>query len=208
MAIKKFCLILVVSLVTVISGAQINIFVGGNFQALYTGIRADESTYQPGFGAGFSFVYWEYEYWFLKAGLDYNSRSSECLHFPEDYGIPITDPDDAVNITFYEQTIGLPLTIYFRPIEKGANSLLLTGTLEMQFIARLKENSVEYGEILLTGTQIKNRTKTNVGFGVGYQRLFDKHIYLNIVPSFNVDIRAERPFNTIKLTAELIFGVY
>jgi hypothetical protein len=60
----------------------------------------------------------------------------------------------------------------------------------------------------LKGTEVKSRTRTNLGVGVGYQRQLDKHTYLNIYPSFNIDVRAQRPFNTINLTAEFLFGVY
>ncbi len=190
------------------AGAQINIYMGGNLQGNYSWIRGDGHSLEPGFGGGFSFVYWEYEYWFLKAGIDYIYKSSSCMHYAEDYGIPINDPNDKVNITFSEQNIGIPLTIYFRPYESGANTLLITGSLSMMLATHLKENTEEYGELILTGTDVKTRTKTNLGIGVGYQRQLDEHMFLNIVPSYNVDIRAARAFNSISLTAELIFGVY
>ena len=112
------------------AGAQINIYLGGNLQGNYSWMRGDNHTFEPGFGGGFSFVYWEYEYWFLKAGIDYMNKTSSFLEFPEDYGVPINDPGDKVNISFTEQTIGLPLTVYFRPYESGANTLLITGSLK------------------------------------------------------------------------------
>jgi len=208
MNMKRVVYLLGFLLITVSASAQINLYVGGNLQGNYSWIRADEHTFKPGFGGGLSFVYWEYEYWFIKAGLDYHYTSSSCLHYPEAYGIPITSPDDKVIISYVEHVGGLPLTAYFRPFEWGENTLLITGTLEMMFIARLKMNSEEYGELILGSSEVRSWTKTNVGVGVGYQRQLDSHMYLNIVPSFNVDIRAERPFNTIRLTAELLFGVY
>ena len=208
MMFKRAIYLLAFLLLSVTAGAQINIYLGGNLQGDYSWLRGDEHTFKPGFGGGFSFVYWEYEYWFLKAGLDYNYKSSSSLEYAEDYGVPITDPDDKINITFKEQTIGVPLIIYFRPYESGANTLLITGSLKTMFIVHLKENSEEYGELVLKGSDIKTRAKTNVGIGVGYQRQLDQHMFLNIVPSFNVDIRSIRAFNSITLTAELIFGVY
>ncbi len=195
-------------LISVTSGAQINIYLGGNLQGNYSWIKGDESTLQPGFGGGLSFVYWEYEYWFLKAGVDFNSVSSSRLDYPEVYGVPITDPDDKINITFHEKSIGVPLTIYFRPYESGDNTLLIAGTLKTTYVVHLKENSEEYGEIVLKGDDMNSRLKTNVGIGVGYQRQLDEHVFLNILPTFNVDIRADRAFNSITLTAELLFGVY
>ncbi len=188
--------------------AQINIYLGGNLHGNYSWIRGDDHTFKPGFGGGFSFVYWEYDQWFIKAGLDYTYKSSSCLHYPEDYDVPITDPDDKVNITYTEQSIGVPLTVYFIPYESGANSLLITGSFEMMLAIHLKENTEEFGELILKGNDMNTRTKTNVGFGVGYQRQLDNHKYLNIVPSFNVDIRAAQPYNSFKLTVELLFGVY
>jgi hypothetical protein len=75
-------------------------------------------------------------------------------------------------------------------------------------VAHLKERSEEYGDIALKGDDIERRVKSNVGVGVGYQRQLEKHTYLNIIPSFNVDLRGDRAFNSITLTAELIFGIY
>ena len=208
MRIKRAIYTLALLLLTITAGAQINIYLGGNLQGNYSWLRGDEHTFEPGFGGGFSFVYWEYEYWFIKAGLDYMFKSSSCLHYPEEYDVPINSPDDKINITFSEQAVGVPLTVYFRPYESGSNTLLVTGTLEMMFVTGLKENSEEYGEIVIPGSEIKTRTKTNVGIGVGYQRQLDNHIFLNIIPSFNVDLRAARPYNSFKLTAEILFGIY
>ena len=205
---RKATFLVAFVLLSLTAGAQINIYLGGNLQGNYSWLRGEEHTYHPGFGGGLSFVYWEYEYWFLKAGIDYGYMSSSYLNYPEDYGVPINSPDDKIHITFTEHAVGIPLTIYFRPYESGPNTLLIAGTLKTIFVARLGENSEEYGELVLTGGEIKNRTKTNVGIGVGYQRQLDQHMFLNIVPTFNVDIRADRAFNSINLTAELIFGIY
>ena len=205
---KRIVYLLGFLFISVSAGAQINLYVGGNLQGNYSWIRADEHTLKPGMGGGFSFVYWEYEYWFIKAGLDYQYTSSSCLHYPDAYGIPITSPDDKVIISYDQHIAGVPLTIYFRPYEWGENTMLITGTLEMMFLAREKMNSEVYGELVHGLSEVKSWTKTNVGLGVGYQRQLDRYIYLNIVPSFNVDIRADRAFNSIRLTAELLFGVY
>ncbi len=208
MKLKRAIYLFAFLFLSVTAGAQINIFLGGNLQGNYSWIRGDEPAFAPGFGGGISFVYWEYEYWFLKAGIDYVHNTSSCLHYPEDYGVPIINPEDKVNITFSEQTIGVPLTIYFRPYESGANSMLITGSLKTLFVTHLKENSEEFGELILKGNDINTRTKTNVGIGVGYQRQLDEHMFFNIVSSYNVDIRAARVFNSFTLTAELIFGIY
>lgn len=208
MRIKRSAYTLALLVLTITASAQVNIYLGGNLQGNYSWVRGDEHTFKPGFGGGFSFVYWEYEYWFIKAGLDYIYKSSSCLHFPEEYDVPIESPDDRISITYTEQAAGVPLTVYFRPWESGFNTLLVTGTLEMMFVAHLKENSAEFGEIVIAGNEIKTRTKTSLGIGVGYQRQLDRHIFLNIVPSFNLDLRASRPYNSFNLTAEVLFGVY
>ena len=208
MMIKRAVYLAVFLMFSLSAGAQINMYVGGNLQANYSWLRGDEHTFEPGFGAGASFVYWEYEYWFLKAGIDYTNKSSSVLDYPDDYGVPVTSPDDKVTISFTEQSIGIPLTIYFRPYEWGANTLLIAGTMQTNIVVGLKENTEEYGELVLKGSQIKARTKTNLGIGVGYQRQLDKHLFLNIVPSYNVDLRSVRAFNSVTLTVELIFGIY
>jgi hypothetical protein len=208
MMFKRAVYLAVFLFVSLTAGAQINMYVGGNLQANYSWLRADEHTYEPGYGGGFSFVYWEYEYWFLKAGLDYNYKTSSILDYPYDFDVPVTSPDDQVTTVFKEQTIGIPLTIYFRPYEWGANTLLIAGTLKASAVVGLKKSTEEYGEIVLKGTEIKSRIKTNLGIGVGYQRQLDQHLFLNILPSYNVDLRSVGAFNSVTLTVEMIFGIY
>jgi hypothetical protein len=206
--IKRAAYLLVFLMVSISAGAQINLFMGGNLQANYSSLSGDESAFKPGFGGGFSFVYWEHEYWFMKAGLDYMYRSSSVLDYPYDYGVDVTDPDDKVHITFTEQTVGIPLIFYFRPFEKGADAMLVTGSMQVGIVTGLKENTEEFGELVLKGNQVKSRVKTNLGIGVGYQRQLDKNLFLNIFPSFNLDLRTVRAFHSVTLTAEIIFGVY
>jgi hypothetical protein len=206
--IKRAAYLLVFLMVSISAGAQINLFMGGHLQANYSSLSGDESAFKPGFGGGFSFVYWEHEYWFMKAGLDYMYRSSSVLDYPYDYGVDVTDPDDKVHITFTEQTVGIPLIFYFRPFEKGADAMLVTGSMQVGIVTGLKENTEEFGELVLKGNQVKSRVKTNLGIGVGYQRQLDKNLFLNIFPSFNLDLRTVRAFHSVTLTAEIIFGVY
>jgi len=188
--------------------AQVNLYVGGNLQGNYSWMRGDQVTFEPGFGGGFSFVYWEYEYWYLKTGLEYSLKRSSSLQYPEDFNEPVTTPDDKVQISYREQSIGIPVGVYFRPYELGANALLISGSFSLMYVAHLKESTDEFGELVLTGGDIKPRIKTNLGIGAGYQRQLDRHTYLNIIPSFNLDIRSPRAYQSIILTAELIFGIY
>jgi hypothetical protein len=208
MMLKRAVYLVVFLIVSVAGQAQINVYLGGNLQANYSWIRGDEASMEPGFGGGIDFIYWEYEYWFLKAGLDYYHKTSSMMDYPDDYGVEPENADDKINITFTEQSVGIPLTVYFRPYEWRANTILLSGSLTTLFVLSLKENSEEYGELVLKGIDLKTRVKTNVGLGVGYQRQLDKHKFLNIIPSYNIDLRGDRAFNSITLTAELIFGIY
>ena len=194
--------------VSLAAQAQINVFMGGNLQGHYSWIRGDEPVMEFGFGGGFNFVYWEYEYWFLKAGLDYYNLNSTALAYPDDFGVEPEDAEDKINIRYTEHAVGIPLIFYFRPYESRANAMLLTGSLSTLFVAGLKENSEEYGETVVKGAALKPMIKSRVGIGVGYQRQLDKHMFLNIVPSFNVDLRGHVAFNSVSLTMELIFGVY
>ena len=208
MMLKKAVYLSLFLIGSVAAQAQINIYLGGNLQGNYSRIRGDEPTMEPGFGGGISFIYWEYEYWFLRTGIDYNFKTSSILEYPDDYDVTPEHPDDKIIITFKEQTIGVPLTLYFRPYEKGANTLLIAGTLKTTIVANLKESSEEYGDLVLKGTAVTTRVKTNLGIGLGYQRQLDKHMFLNILPSYNIDLRSDRAFNSITLTVELIFGIY
>jgi hypothetical protein len=208
MMLKRAVYLIVFLLVSIAGQSQINVYLGGNLQANYSWIRGGDASMEPGFGGGVNFVYWEYEYWFMKAGIDYYRKTSTMMDYPDDYGVEPENADDKINITFTEQSVGIPLTVYFRPYEWGANTILLTGSLTTLFVISLKENSEEYGEIILKGTDLKTRIKTNVGIGVGYQRQLDKHLFLNFIPSYNIDLRGDKAFNSVTLTAELIFGIY
>jgi hypothetical protein len=208
MALKRAVYIVAFLLIAGAAQAQINIYLGGNLQGNYSWIRGDENTFKPGFGGGFSFAYWEYEYWFLKAGLDYVYKSSSSLEYPDFYTSDINSAEDKVILERFEHRIAVPLAIYFRPIEEGENAMIVVGSLTTMFAMAIKESSEEFGEVSFKGNEIKSRMKTNIGLGVGYQRQLDRHTYLNIYPSFNMDLRADRSFNSINLTAELLFGVY
>ena len=113
-----------------------------------------------------------------------------------------------MQISITEHNIGVPLTVYFSPYESGSNTLLITGSFALMAVAHLKESTAEFGEIVLKGPDIKSRTKTNVGLGIGFQRQLDRQTYLNIVPSFQTDLRSPRAYYSLTLTAELIFGIY
>mgnify|MGYP001815959908 FL=1 len=208
MMLKRALYLIVFLFISVASQAQVNMYLGGNLQGNYSWIRGGDASKEPGFGAGLSFIYWEHEYWFLKAGIDYNQMTSTMLDYPDDYGIVPENEDDKINITYTEQDIGIPITFYFRPYERGANTLLIAGTLKTIFIASLKENSEEYGEIALKRSDLDSQIKTSVGIGLGYQRQLDKHMFLNIIPSYNIDLRGYKAFNSITLSAEFIFGIY
>jgi len=208
MRIKHVLILLLFLSLSVASSAQINVYVGGNLQGLYSGVRADQSSYKPGFGLGASFYYWEYEYWFFKAGFDYTFKSSLVTDYPDDFFEGIEDFPTMVDILYKQQDLSLPLTVYFSVLENRGNALLLAGTLEVAYTTFVSQQNDLLGEIKLKGKHIQNPLKTSVGFGVGYQRQLDRNIFINAVPSFNVELRAPRPFNTIKLTVEVMFGVY
>lgn len=208
MVLKRAVYLTVFLIASVAVEAQINVYVGGNLQGNFSWIRGDNPTMEPGFGGGVDFIYWEYEYWFLKAGIDYYNKTSTVLDYPDDFGIDPEDAYDKINITFTEQSIGIPLTVYFRPYEWRANTILLTGSLTTMYVLNMKGKSEEYREIVLKGTDLKTPIKTSVGIGAGYQRQLDKHMFLNVIPSYNIDLRGDRAFNSITLTMELIFGVY
>ena len=206
--LKRAVYLIIFLFISISAKAQINLYLGGNVQGNYTWIRGDEPTFNTGFGGGFSFVYWEYEYWFIKVGIDYHHKSSSILDYSDIYGVPPLEPDDKIRIDYTEQAVGIPLTFYFRPYERGENALLLTGTLETIVVASLKADSEEYGELVLPADGARTLIKTNVGLGIGYQRQFDKNTFLNLVASYNIDVRGTPTYNCVTLTAELIFGVY
>lgn len=187
---------------------QINLYLGGNLHGNYSVIRGEDPTFEPGFGGGLSFAYWEYEYWFLKAGLDYHKKSSSRMDYPDVFGVTPAGPDDMIRIHSIDHTVGIPLTVYFRPLERGPSTLLIAGTFESQLLVMAKESSDEWGEVVLKGRDLNKRTKTSLGFGIGYQGQLQEHTYLNIVPTYNIDIRSAREYNSIMLTIELIFGIY
>ena len=135
-------------------------------------------------------------------------KSSSTYEYPDIFGEPDFGPEDQINVDILSHSIGIPLTVYIRPYESGKNAILIIGKLETLITLHEKASNEEYGEVVYKGTDIDSQIRTNVGIGVGYQRQLDRYIFLNIYPSFNVDIRANHPFNSITLTAEILFGVY
>lgn len=205
---KRALYIFAFLLISTLAGAQVNIYMGGNLQGNYSRIRGDEATFNPGFGGGFSFAYWEYEYWFLKSGLNYEYKHSSSLVYPDFYGVEPAGPDDKELVERMEHHLGIPLAVYFRPLERGENSMIVVAGFDNMITLAAKENSERFGEVKLEGNDIKTRIRMTIGLGIGYQRQLDRHAYMNIYPSFNVDVRSDRPFNSFTLTAEFLFGVY
>lgn len=208
MTMKKVVYIAAFLLLSITAGAQINIYSGANLQGNYSWIRGDQNTFKPGFGLGYTFVYWEYEYWFVKFGVNYTFKQSSSLEYHDHYGTPSTGPDDKIILERKEHYLTIPMSIYFRPLEDGDNAMIIVGTLEPGFPIRVKEDSELYGPTIIERGTLSQTVKTTVGIGAGYQRQLNRHTFLNIFPSFNVDLRADRAFNSITLTAEIIFGVY
>jgi hypothetical protein len=208
MMLRKAVYLVVFLLVSLTAEAQINIYLGGNLQGNYSWARGEEATFHPGFGGGFSFAYWEREYWLIKAGLDYYHKTSSKLDYPDIYDVPVVHPDDKVRIQYAEHAVALPLTLYFRPYESGANAMLLTGGLEMMIVVNSKADSEEFGEKVLKGSSDRNWTKSGVEAGIGYQRQLDRHTYLNLILSYSTDIRATPSYNSVNLTLEYLFGAY
>lgn len=205
---KKIFFLLLFANISLAVSAQINVYLGGNLQGNYSWMGGDESTFEPGFGGGVGFFYWEYEYWFFKTGIDYHFKQSSHLDYGEDLGREPINQEDRIQIDCSMHTVGIPLTMYFRPYEKGPNTLLLTASVEAVLAGSTKESATEDGQYLEYTSGFSLSPKANVGVGIGYQRQLDRYTYLNIVPSFNVDIRAPKTFTSITLTAELVFGIY
>ena len=188
--------------------AQINTFMGVTVSPSLTGVRQTEASYRPGFSAGVSYIYWDFTNWFIKSGLEYTFRSSEILDYPEYFEGVRNDPPVPVHMVFDQKNIMIPLTAYFAFFNKAENALLLTAGMELMVTTSVSYSHDTYGKATLRGDDLDNRFKTHLGIGVGYQRQLSRFLYLNAVPSFYMDVRSDRPFNSIRLTLELIYGVY
>lgn len=208
MRIKFLFLILIAFFLFSGAKAQINTFVGGNLQGSYSVVRENDASYKPGFGGGLNFYYWEYTYWFIKAGIDYSYKTSSYHDYPDVFGDTYLDYPDPVDINYIQHDISIPLSAYFPLLERQGNYFILVGTLEMAYAITGKLSNPEIGTLQLKGDDIKNRLRTAIGIGAGYQVQLDKNIYLNAFPSYNIDMRADRPFNSIRLTVEVMFGIY
>ncbi|HDR68105.1 MAG TPA: hypothetical protein ENN61_03545 [Bacteroidaceae bacterium] len=208
MRLKTLLLVLVFILMVSVIKAQINTYVGGTIQGLYTGARIDNATYKPGFGIGAAIYYWEFNDWFFKTGIDYTLKSSSFFDSPVLFGQAYQDDANDIKIDYRQHDLGIPLTIYFRLIERSSNAMLLTGTLEMSYALAGIMKSDGFDKVILTGRDFDKRLRTAVGIGVGYQWQIDRDLFFNLIPSYNVDLRSERPFNTFKLTVEMMFGIY
>jgi len=208
MRIKFFLLAVIALFLFTGANAQINTFIGGNLQGSYSVVRENDASYKPGFGGGLNFYYWEHTYWFIKAGIDYSNKSSGYYDYPVLFGEEYGDFPDPVEIKYIQHDISIPISAYFPILEKNGNYFILVGSLEMAFALIGRLSNADFGTIQLKGDDFNNRLRTTVGFGAGYQVQLDQNIYLNAFPSYHVDLRSDRPFNSIRLTVEIMFGIY
>jgi len=190
------------------AGAQINTFAGASFTPSFTGVRSDDASFRPGYSAGFSYIYWDFTNWFIKSGINYSFRSSEILDYPEYFTNVYNNPPVPVRMVYDQRSLAVPLTAYFAFYNRNENALLVTAGMELLLTTSVTYTHDTYGSSTLRSADLDNRFKTQLGLGVGYQRELTNFLYLNLVPSFYMDIRSDRPFNTIRLTMELIYGIY
>ncbi len=188
--------------------AQINTFIGASVTPSFTGVRSDEASFRPGFSTGFTYVYWDFTNWFFKSGLNYSFRSSEILDYPQYFTNVYNNPPVPVRLVYDQRNLAVPLTAYFAFYNRNQNALLVTAGMELLVTTSVTYTHETYGSSTLKRASLDNRFKTQLGLGVGYQRQLTDFLYLNLVPSFYMDIRSDRPFNSIRLTMELIYGIY
>lgn len=188
-----------------LSTAQISSFLGGSLSSGPGVVKANESDYALGYSGGISYVLWENPAWFFRSGIVYAKRTSFVNEFP----IAFPNPGyEKLDMKYSQYDLQMPLQAFFPVIHNKPNALLLMGGLELNYTTRAKYENDMLGSALVAGSDLNRQISTAVSIGAGYLRRLDQDFYLNIYPSFNRDLRADKTFNYFKITLEIMYGLF
>ncbi|MFC2129311.1 hypothetical protein ACFLQX_00875 [Bacteroidota bacterium] len=208
MQFRRFTLIVCMLSIYMTSSAQITSFVGGRVYPTFGKTRVYDGSFALGYGAGFTYVFWEYDAWFIKAGVDFVSRSSNIVDIPRYFEVPLSEELVTVDIHYTQQDIDLPVALYYRLYEQRDNAFIVMGGMDIIYTLRTLYQHDTYGKSIVIGDDNKQRINIGFSLGAGYQREISNIFFINILPTINLDIRSEKPFTYFGLTVEMIYGIY
>jgi len=188
--------------------SQITSFVGGSVFPSISKTRNDNTSFSPGLGGGITYVFWEYPNWFIRTGMEYVSRSSGVYEIPRYFDLTEGNPLEKTDMVFTQQNIVVPISLYYIPFRKKGNAMLVLGGMDIFYVSRMKFKHDDYGLATLSGTDIDQQIIAGLTLGAGYQRELSDILFINIYADMDMDIRADRPFQSFELKIELIYGIY
>jgi hypothetical protein len=188
--------------------AQISSFIGISLTPGFSSTRSVNASYAASYSGGVDYILWENPGWYLKTGLEFQSRNSGVREIPKYFEVDPEDIFTPVDMKYGELNVLIPLQGFFPLLKKKDNAMLLAAGMEIMIT--LEERFVHdvYGKASVNGEDINKAFKTGIMLGAGYQRELSDILFLNIYPSVNLDIKADRPFTSFELTIELLYGVY
>ncbi len=208
MHFRKVFIAVLFLLIVSTGSAQINSFVGAMAFPTIGKTRVYDGSMALGYGGGITYVFWEYKEWFIKSGAEFISRSSMIRDIPRHFEVPSGSELVLTDVNYQQQDLAIPIAVYYLPYEKKGNAVLVMGGMNVMYSIREKYMHDTYGSVVFSGEDIENEVKIGFTLGAGYQRELSNIMFLNVFPTFNMEIKANKPFTSIGLTVELIYGIY
>lgn len=208
MYFRKYLIVIALLLLANAGTAQITSFVGARAYPSYGKTRVYDGSMALGYGAGITYVFWEYNNWFIKTGADFLSRTSTIQDIPRYYEVPRGLELVRTDVLYKQQDISVPIYIYYLPWEKKGNAILVVGGMDVMYTIQTNYEHDTFGSVSFDGADIDNKVKAGFTLGAGYQRELTDIMFLNVYPTINLDIRSDKPFTSFGLTLEWIYGIY
>ncbi len=208
MQIRRYIFLISLLSIFFTGTSQITSFIGARAYPTIGKTRASNSSMSVGYGAGITYIFWEYEDWFIKTGADYLSRSSQVNELPRYFQVPFGQELQKIDMRYTQNDINIPIAVYYLPYREKGNAVIVMGGMDVMYSMETKYEHEVYGSALFSGEDIDQHIKIGFSFGAGYQREFSDVLFLNVLPTMNLDIRSDKPFISFGLTLEMIYGFY
>ena len=208
MQIRRYIVLISLLSIFFTGTSQITSFLGVHGYPTLGKTRASNTALSVGYGAGLTFVFWEHEDWFIKSGADYLSRSSKVFELPRYFEVPAGQELQRIDMRYTQNDINIPFAVYYLPYRKKGNAIIVMGGMDVMYTMQSKYDHEEYGSVVFAAEEIDQNVKIGFSLGAGYQREFSDVLFLNILPTLNLDVKSDKPFTSFGLTLEMIYGIY
>ena len=182
-------------------------YLSGTLNTGISKVREPDSRFNLTYGGQFSYVFWENPGWYLKYGLGFSSQASGIFEYPLLFDVSQEELNKKTDMSYNRMDFYIPLQGFFTFYRYRRESFFALAGLELNYSFREIYTHDEYGKVKVPFDDIDKRIKSAAMIGIGYQKEFSRLQYLNLYPSFSMELRAERPFYAIKLNAEFIYAL-